>query len=186
MATTPEPAHAAGTQVPGGAAHEGGAFPPFDPSHFSSSLIWLAITFGLLYLLMSRIALPRMDSILSARRAKIDGDLNAAKSAKAQADAAAGAHAKTLADARANAQATAQKAREALALETAAKRAELEGALNTKLAAAEAQIAATKAQAMTNVAGIAHDSAAAIVERLTGHRPEANIVAAALAAHVKA
>lgn len=184
MATTPEPAHAAGTEMPGGAAHEGGAFPPFDSTHFSSSLIWLAITFGLLYLLMSRIALPRMDNILSARRAKIDGDLTAAKAAKAEADAAAAAHAKTLADARASAQATAQKARETLAAETDTRRKGLEGELAIKLAAAEAQIAAAKTQAMTNVAGIAHDTAAAIVERLTGHKPDANAIAAALAAHV--
>ena len=184
MATTPEPAHAAGTQVPGGAAHEGGAFPPFDPAHFSSSLIWLAITFGLLYLLMSRIALPRMENILSARRAKIDRDLDAAKRDKAGVDIAAAAHAKTLADARDQAQATAQKAREALAADTDSQRKALEAKLNATLAAAEARIVLTKAQAMANVEGIAHDTTLAIVERLTGHRPDSYTIAAALAAHV--
>ena len=186
MANTQEPAHPAGTQVPGGASHETGTFPPFDPANFSSTLIWLALCFGLLYLLMSRIALPRMEKILDTRRARIDSDLNAAKAAKAQADAAAAAHAKTLVDARANAQATAQKAREALSADTTAKRTALEAQLAERLAGAEAQIAATKAQAMTNVASIAHDTAAAIVHHLTGLTPDTKSIAAALAAHVKA
>ena len=165
---------------------EAASFPPFDPAHFSSSLIWLALTFGALYLLMSRIALPRVEKILGDRRAKIDGDLDAAKSAKLQADAAAAAHAKTLAEARANAQATAQKAREELAAQTDARRKTLEGELNAKLAAAEAQIGATKAQAMTNVSSIAHEAAAAIVQHLTGLTPDPKTVAAAISAHVKA
>ena len=185
MANTAEPANTSGSVVARDEAEVHG-FPPFDPAHFSSSLIWLAITFGALYLLMSRIALPRMEKILDTRRAKIDSDLDAAKSAKTQADAAAAAHAKTLADARARAQASAQAAREALNAQTDARRKALEGDLTAKLAAAEAQIAATKAQAMTNVAGIAHDTAAAIVQHLTGLTPDTKTIAAAIAAHVKA
>jgi F-type H+-transporting ATPase subunit b len=71
----------AGTEVPGG-AHEG-AFPPFDSTHFMSQLIWLAITFGALYLLMSRVALPRVAAILKERSDKIASDLDAAKAAQA-------------------------------------------------------------------------------------------------------
>ena len=182
MATTTETTHAAeGTQAPGG-AHEGGGFPPFDPAHFSSSLIWLAITFGALYWLMSRVALPRMEGILADRRAKIDSDLNAAKAAKTKADAAAAAHAKTLSDARANSQLLAQQTRDKLAAETEAKRQALEAELNAKLASAEAQIAATKAQAMTNVAGIAHDAAHAIIEHITGVKADSAAIHAAIAA----
>ena len=185
MANTQEPVPTTGSVLARDEAEVHG-FPPFDPAHFSSSLIWLAITFGLLYLLMSRIALPRMDTILSTRRAKIDADLDAAKSAKAQADIAATAHAKTLADARANAQASAQAARARLSAETDAKRKSLEGELAARMAAAEAQIAASKAQAMTNVSGIAHEAAASIVQHLTGLTPDTKTIAAAIAAHVKA
>ena len=178
MAST-ETAH---TEVPSDEHAGPGGFPPFDPAHFSSSLIWLAITFGLLYNLMSKVALPRMEGILADRRAKIDSDLNAAKAAKAKADEAAASHAKTLAEARANSQLLAQQTRDRLAGETEARRKALETDLNAKLAGAEAQIAATKAQAMTNVAAIAHDAAHAIIEHITGHRADSAAIRAAIAA----
>jgi F-type H+-transporting ATPase subunit b len=61
-----------------------------------------------------------------------------------------------------------------------ARRKAIESELNTKLAEAEKTIAATKAAAMTNVRGIALDTAAAIVERLIGTAPPAPAVAAAV------
>ena len=65
------------TGVP--AEHNGsGSFPPFDSSTFSSQLIWLAITFGLFYYLMSRVALPRISGILETRSDRIAQDLDVA------------------------------------------------------------------------------------------------------------
>ena len=96
--------HQAGTEVPGGPAQEGGSFPPFDPNNFAAELIWLAITFGAIYLLMSKIALPRVAKILAARKDKIDSDLATAAKAQEDAAAAAAAHEKTLADAKVKAQ----------------------------------------------------------------------------------
>src|SRR5690606_23669808 len=55
--------------------HGSGVFPPFDPSTYASQLVWLAVTFGALYLLMSKIALPRIGEILEVRRDRIESDL---------------------------------------------------------------------------------------------------------------
>ena len=74
-----------GTEAEGGA--HGGAFPPLDPQHFPSQLLWLAIAFGLLYLLMSRVALPRVGAMLEARRSRISGDLARAKALKEETEA---------------------------------------------------------------------------------------------------
>jgi F-type H+-transporting ATPase subunit b len=178
----PAPHGQAGTQAHGGAAPHETVFPPFDSATFSSQLIWLAITFGALYLLMSRIALPRVKNILDTRAAKIAADLDAAAAAKAKADEAAVAHAKTLGDAKANAQALAQDTHARLAAETDAQRHTIEAELNGKLAAAEAQIAEMKAKAMSNVDGIARDAAAAIVQQITGKPASADAIAAAVAA----
>ncbi len=181
MASHDAEGHVAGTEVPGGPAHEE-AFPPFDPTHFSSQLIWLAITFGAIYVLMSKIALPRVAGVFEARKAKISGDLDAAADLQKQAGAADAAHQKTLTDAKTNAQGLAQANQDTLAAETEARRKTLEAELNAKLAEAEAQIAQTKTAAMANVEGIATDAAHAIIQQITGKPADAGAVAAAVAA----
>src|SRR5262245_23291766 len=79
MATT---AH---TQAP---SEHKGAFPPFDSSTFASQLVWLVITFVLLYALMAKVALPRVGGIIAQRQNRIDEDLAQANSFKAQTDTA--------------------------------------------------------------------------------------------------
>jgi F-type H+-transporting ATPase subunit b len=174
--------HKAGTEVPGGPAHEGGVFPPFDPNNFAAELIWLTITFGAIYLLMSRIALPRVAKILATRKDKIDSDLAAAAKAQDDAAAAAAAHEKTLDAAKAKAQALGQAAHAEVKAQADARRAALEGELNAKLAAAEAQIATTKTAAMGNVDSIANETAQAILQHITGKPADVSAVAAAIAA----
>lgn len=172
----------AGTEVPGGSAHEGGVFPPFDPNNFAAELIWLAITFGTIYLLMSRVALPRVAKILATRKDKIDSDIAAAAKAQEDAAAAAAEHEKTLAAAKGKAQALGQAAHAEVQAQSDARRATLEAELNGKLTAAEAQIAATKTAAMANVDSIATETAQAILQHLTGKPADSAAVSAAIAA----
>jgi F-type H+-transporting ATPase subunit b len=164
--------------------HEGGghsSFPPFDASTFPSQILWFFIAFGLLYWFMSKRALPQIAQVIEKRKARIALDLDDATAMQQKADAAAAAHEKTLADARAKAQAMAQAARDQLAAESDAKRKSLEDELAARLAAAERQIAATRAQAMTNVSEIARDAAGAIVERLGGRAADPQAISAAVA-----
>ena len=171
-------AHAAtpGAETAGTAAapeHGGGksAFPPFATEHFAAQLLWLAITFGALYYVMSRHALPRIAEILEVRQGRIAADLAEAQRLKDESDAAIAAYEKALAEARGRAQTIAGETRDAVAKEAEAGRKVLEAQLAEKLTAAEAQIASTKSAALGNVRGIAADAAHAIVERLTGTPP---------------
>jgi F-type H+-transporting ATPase subunit b len=150
------------------AGHQVNVFPPFDAHNFLPQLIWLVIVFGLLYWLMSRIALPRVEGILEARRSRISRDLDDARAMQDQAQAASAAYDQTLAEAKARAQGLAQQTHDKLHVEAEARRHALESELNGKLAAAEAQIAQTKTRAMSSVDGIARDAAAAIVRHITG------------------
>ena len=120
------------TEAPGG--HAKGPFPPFDPAVFAPQLIWLALVFGALYLLMSRIALPRIENILEARRARIAADVDEAAAMQAKAQAAGASYEKTLADAKAQAQASAQATRDKLAADSAAKRKTLAEDINRQFA----------------------------------------------------
>lgn len=164
------------------AAKEGGSFPPFDASTFAGQLFWLAITFGALYWLMSKVALPRVASIIEDRRARIAADLDTAAAAQKAATDAQKAFDANMAQARANAQNIAQTAREAASKEADARRHQVESELSAKLVAAEKSIGETKAKAMANVEGIARDAAAAIVERLGGSAPQGNAINDAIAA----
>ena len=157
-------------------------FPPFDTSTFPSQILWLAITFGALYYYMSKRFLPQVGGVIEARHARIAKDLDEATRLQQQADAAAAAHEKSLADARSKAQSLAQATRDQLAAEADARRKALEDELAGKLAVAEAQIAATRAQAMTNVASIATEATGAIVERLIGRSVDSSVIASAIAA----
>src|ERR1700674_5909168 len=93
-----------GTTTPSG-PH--GVFPPFDKETFFSQLFWLAICFVALYVMASKLILPRVGSIIAERRDRIAGDLAEAGRMKDEADAAVAAYEKALADARARAQAIA-------------------------------------------------------------------------------
>jgi F-type H+-transporting ATPase subunit b len=160
-------------------------FPPFNGETFASQLFWLAICFVFLFVMMWKVALPRIGAIIDNRQKRIDDDLAAAAKFKADSEAAVAAYEKALADARGKAQALANETRDKQAAEADATRKKLEGKLNIKLADAEKTIAATKQAAMKNVRTIAADATKAIVERLTGKAPADSAVDAAVSDALK-
>ncbi|WP_336485593.1 F0F1 ATP synthase subunit B [Methylobacterium nigriterrae] len=153
-------------------APHGAAFPPFESHTFLSQLLWLALSFGLLYYLMDKVALPRIQAILHERSNRLSADLEEAQRMKVEADTAGAAYEKSLSDAQGKARDIAQETRNALTAEAETKRKALEAELNQKLAAAEATIRTRTQDAMSNVRGIASETASAIVERLTGQAPD--------------
>lgn len=170
-------AHAA-TPVLAAGAGGGHRFPPFDSSTYASQLFWLFLVFGALYVLMSKVALPRISGILEERQTTIDSALASAQEAQKSAESEAVALDAALSKAKANAQAIAGEARAKSAKEIDATRAVVEKDLSAKLVAAEARIAETKAKAMANVDGIATDAVSAIIEQLGGKANAADIAKA--------
>ncbi|SER97505.1 F0F1 ATP synthase subunit B [Rhizobium sp. NFR03] len=171
------------TGVASEGAHGSGVFPPFDQSTFASQLVWLAITFGLFYLLMQKVIMPRIAAILGERHDAIARDLDAASRSKADADAAIASYEQELAAARAKGNAIAASAREAAKVKAAADRAAIEAALNDKIVAAESRIADIKASALADVGAIAEETASTVVEQLLGRDvPRTEIASAVKAA----
>lgn len=171
------------TEVP--SSHAKGTFPPFDPTTFPSQLVWLVLTFAILYALMAKVALPRLGSIIDDRQNRISGDIAEAGRLKAESEAAVAAYEKALAEARARAQVIAAETRDKQAAEAETTRKALEDQLNAKLAEAEKTIAGTKQKAMAEVRGIATDAAKTIVERLIGKAPADAAVASAVDSALK-
>ena len=168
------------TAVPGhGDGHSAG-FPPFDTTYYPSQLLWLAITFGLLWYLMAKVIVPRLSEIIETRRDQIARDFEAAQRLKDDTDAAIAKYEQALADARAKAQGIAAETRAELNADVDAKRQAAEGDLAGRLADAETRIAAIKDKAMAEVGGIATEAAEALVERLAGASASRDEIAAAI------
>src|SRR6266576_2999907 len=170
------------TEADGG---HGGAFPPFDSSTFASQLVSLAIAFVALYLIVSRIALPRVGSVLDERQNTMERDLAEAQKLKDASDGALKAYESELAAARARAQAIGAETREKLNAASEAERKTLEERLSVKLVEAEKTIASTREAAMSKVRSIASDAAIAIVQRLSGVAPDRRSVNKAVDATLK-
>ncbi len=162
-----ETATTTGTEVPHDAGHAK-VFPPLHAPDFAPQIIWLAITFAALYLLLSRIVLPRIGEVIDERKDRIRRDLESAERLKDETDKALKAYEKALADARGNANAIAKDTHAKLNAEVDNERHQLDAALNAKLADAERSIAATKSKAMQSVSDIAADTAAALASTLSG------------------
>ena len=179
----PQPA---ATHTETGVAHgsEGasGVFPPFDHTTYASQVLWLAITFGLFYLLMQKVIVPRVGGILENRHGRIAQDLDEAARLKTEADAAVETYEKELAAARAKASSIGSAARDAAKAKADADRAAIEAGLAEKLAAAEKRIAGIKEQAFADVGAIAEETATAIVDQLVGAKVKDTDVKAAIAA----
>ena len=164
------------TEVPKG--H--GVFPPFDKSTFPSQLFWLSVTFVLLYLLMARVALPRIASILEGRRKHIDDHLAQAQRLKERSDAARLASEMALSEARTHGQNLANEMRAKAAADGEGRLKDADVKLRAQITEAEKAIAAARSVAMTKVRDIATDAARAIVERLAGIAPADQDVAKAV------
>lgn len=169
---------AGSVEVP--ASEHGAGFPPFNSHTFASQLLWLALLFVALYVLMSRVALPRVGSILEARHRHIDADLAEAQRFKDASDAAIAAHETALADARGRAQALANETRAKAAAAADARRKQVDAKLHDRIREAEKAIAVTRSSAMANLRGMAVEAAGAIVERLTGVTPASEEVGQAV------
>lgn len=143
-----------------------GAFPPFDPATFPSQILWLAISFGLLYYIMSKTAIPRIGTILEERNDMIADDLAEAGQLKLEADEAIAAYEQALAEARKNAHGIAQDARDQAKSEITEQQTKVELGLSEKLTAAEERINEVKTSALSEVDQIARDTAEALVDVL--------------------
>jgi len=160
--------------------------PQLDISTFSTQIVWLVITFASLFLIMWRVAVPRISDALEQRQTRMDDNLNKAAEFKKEAEAAIEAYEKTLAEAREAAHSAMADAQAALTAETAAKDAELSAKIKTMLGESEASIAKATDEAMSNVREVAEEVASAAAERLLGETVDASVVTSAVDAATKA
>ncbi len=155
--------------------------PQLDPAVFTPQLVWLAITFVVLYLAMARGALPRISEVLEARQNKIAHDLDEATTLRNDAEAVLAEYEAAMAKARSDGQAMLARAAEESAGRAAERHTELGERIAGQLAEAEASIARAKAGALAGIDAMAGDIARAAAEKLIGATVDEAEVKAALA-----
>ena len=143
-----------------------------------NQIFWLLITLIVIYFVLSRVALPRIASVLAERQGTITNDIAAAEDLKRKAEAAEKAYDKALADAKAEAQRIAQKTRDEIKAQLDDALAKADAEIAAKAAESEKAIGEIRASAMQNVEIVAKDAAAAIVAALGGKADDAAIAAA--------
>lgn len=149
-------------------AAEKAGMPQLDPANFAPQLVWLVIIFFALYLIMAKIALPKVSAVIDERQRRITGDLDEAERLKRETDKAISDYEKALSQARANAQSTSTVAHDQIMSKINAERAKAEAAANDKLKAAETAIITARKAALANVETVAADAARDIVKRVSG------------------
>ncbi len=158
--------------------------PQFDFAHIIwPQLIWLAIFFAILYFGIVQPTLPKLGRVMTARENQMTGDLATAEQAKADADRLAAEYESGVLAAQESARARLAAARASATASIEDKLAKANLALDAKAEAAQASLDAARDSALAEIESVAADAAAAIVEKLTGARPEdGQAVAAARAA----
>lgn len=159
--------------------------PQLDVTSFSGQLFWLVISFVTLYLVISRVAVPKISGVLADRQARIKGDLDSAAGAKRASEAALANYEKALADARGRAMKLGDEMRAQVQADANAKNDAAGKQLAADTQKAEARIAEMRAGAMTKLSSIAKDTAAEIVQKLTGESAPANDLDAAVSSALK-
>ena len=155
--------------------------PQLETATFLPQLVWLLITFALLYLLMAKVALPRVAAVIDERKRRLDQDLAEAARLKRETEKAIAEYEQALATARAKAQAIAGEARTQIAADSAAMRSKVEAEIAGQTKTAEGRIAAAKQQALASLTSVAAGAAADVVARLSGTAPSGEAVNTAVA-----
>lgn len=154
--------------------------PQLQPGDFAPQLIWLAITFGLLYLALSRLALPRIESVIGQRTSQISADLEKARDAQRHSEEEMSRYEAELAQAKAKAQARQREAREKLEGELSVKRAALDKDLGAKSAQSEEKVRVLLQKASAQMESMTSDVVNDIVKELAGVEVSEDEVRAAL------
>ena len=159
--------------------------PQLDTTTFASQLFWLLISFAILYFVISRIAAPKIGGVIADRAGRINGDIDAAAKAKRDSEAAIAGYDKALADARAKALKTSDELRNTVNAEINAKNDAAAKQLAADTAKAEARIAEMRRNAMARVGEVARETAADVIQKLSGEAANAADVEAAVNAALK-
>ena len=138
------------------------------PDIWWSQLFWLVVVFGIIFFVIGRGMVPKIQSTVDAREKKVADDLERAQSARGAADETEAAWRERMDAARAEAAKVANEAKQSSAKDTEAKVRKAAEKIKAKTEAAQAKLRAAVEGARSEIETVAAEAAAEMVSRLTG------------------
>lgn len=154
--------------------------PQLELANYSSQIVWLIITFVILWLLMAKIALPRIGIVLEERQRKIDDNLDMAENLRSEAQGELERYEKAISEARENARTVISEAARQAAQDSTTRHSELNDSLTNQIIEAEARITSAKEDSIAGIRDSAAEVATVAAERLIGMTLPAEMVVAAI------
>jgi F-type H+-transporting ATPase subunit b len=159
--------------------------PQLDPAFFGNQILWFTLAIIAIYFIMSRVALPRIGSIIEERNDAIADDLEQAAEFKRRAEEAEEAYETALKEARAEAQRIAAEAKAEIQAELDDAKAKADAEIAARASESEARIQDIRASALKSIEDVANETASEIVGALMPGASDAKAIAAAVTAKVK-
>ncbi|MCB1368781.1 MAG: F0F1 ATP synthase subunit B' [Rhodobacteraceae bacterium] len=168
-----------------GVAEHYQGMPQLNPDWFSNQIFWLVVTLVVIYLILTKVALPRIAAVLADRANAISSDLEQAERLKQKAVEAEDAYNKALAEARAEANRIVAEARAEIQVDLDAATAKADAEIAARTVESEKAIAEIRAGAMKSIEQVATDTASAVIQAIMPGTGDDKSVAAAVKTRMK-
>ena len=149
-------------------AAENGGMPQLDPEFWISQIFWLTITFGFLYLVLSKFILPKISSNLELRKSQIQENIEAAEKQREGCEAKLKEYEEIIFKSKLEAKNIFKNAREKVIKDINSKKEILDKQINDEINDAEKEIETLKNVAAEKINKIAIETSSDILRKLIG------------------
>jgi len=149
-------------------AAESGGMPQLNPEFWLSQIFWLTLTFGILYVFLSKIILPKISANLESRKSEIQENIEAAENQRHKSESKLLEYNKILSKSKLEAKNIFKDAREKAMQGINSKKEVLNNQIDDEIKKAEQEIVLLKKTAPEKINKIAIDTSSELVQKLIG------------------
>ena len=149
-------------------AAENGGMPQLNPEFWISQIFWLTITFGILYVVLSKLILPKISANLELRKSQISDNIEAADKQREGSELKLKEYDEVITKSKTEAKNIFNQAREKALNDINAKRNVLEKQIDDEVKRAEEEINKLKLEAPTKIKKIAIETSSELIQKLIG------------------
>ena len=147
---------------------ESGGMPQLNPEFWVSQIFWLTLTFGILYIVLSKLILPKISANLELRKSQIQENIEAAEKQRESSDAKLKEYDNIILKSKLEAKNIFRDAREKVIKNINSKKETLDKQINDEIKKAEQEISVLKKNAPEKISKIAIETATQLVKKLIG------------------